>query len=389
MVASQTRRRWALVALGLAALLAVPTVLPSVRASVAGATGPAEGEDPEQVLRRALGSAAVAHSATAETRGTSGLPDLPSLGGVAGLLGGTTRTRVWWSSPRAWRVDTTTTTGEQGDYGVGDAVVTWDYERATLTYGGAGAVVGGADGVRLPRADDLLPPQAARRVLAALGPDDRLELLGRRLVAGRATTGVRAVPGDVRSTIARVDVWVDTETGLPLELRVRGTDGLDALVATYLDVELGEPAADVLVPPAAPGARHRRASGDVVSLADLESPWALPSRLAGLPVTRTPAGGTAVYGDGLARFAVVPITSRLAEDVLSAARRNGALALDLPGGQAALVGTPLLNLVVARAYDRSHAYVVVGLIDRATLEDATGALLADPPPRRSDAGGEP
>ena len=185
MVASQTRRRWALVALGLAALLAVPTVLPSVRASVAGATGPAEGEDAEQVLRRALGSEAVAHSATAETRGTLGLPDLPSLGGVAGLLGGTTRTRVWWSSPQAWRVDTTTTTGEQGDYGVGDAVVTWDYERSDPDVRGPrGGRWGGRRGERREAA-------ARRRPAAPAGGPPGARGAGTGRPAGAARTTAR------------------------------------------------------------------------------------------------------------------------------------------------------------------------------------------------------
>lgn len=385
MVARQTRGRWAVVAVGVALLLAVPTAVPAVRAAVAGAGSDTRTLPAAELVGRALGSATVTHSATAETRGTLGLPDLPALGGVAGLLGGTTQTRVWWSSAEAWRVDTTTTTGERGDYGVGGDVVTWDYEGETLTLAPG---VDGLDGVRLPRADDLLPPQAARRVLASVGPDDRVEVLGRRLVAGRVTTGVRAVPGDDRSTISRVDVWVDDATGLPLELQVVGADGLDALVSTYLDVRLGAPPASVLTPPAAPGARREVGRHDVVSHADLESPWVLPDELAGLSASPTAAGGTAAYGDGLARFAVVPITSRLAGDVLSAARRNGALPLDLPRGEAALVGTPLLNLVVARGYDRRHAYVVAGLVDPATLEDATRTLLAEPPPPRPGAGGD-
>lgn len=387
MVAMQTRGRWAVVALGVALLLAVPTAVPVVRAAVAGVDADPPASSALELVGRALGSSAVAHSATAETRGTLGLPDLPALGGVAGLLGGTTRTRVWWSSAEAWRVDTTTTTGERGDYGVGADVVSWDYEGESLTFTAGVSGLAGGDRVRLPRAEDLLPPQAARRVLASVGPDDRLEVLGRRLVAGRVTTGVRAVPGDDRSTLGRVDVWIDDATGLPLELRVVGPDGLDALVSTYLDVRLGAPPAAVLEPPAAPGARREVGRPDVVSLADLESPWVLPDQLAGLSSSPTAAGGTAAYGDGLTRFAVVPITSRLAGDVLSAARRNGALPLDLPRGEAALVGTPLLNLVVARGDDRQHAYVVAGLVGPSTLEDATRTLLAEPPPPRSGAGG--
>jgi hypothetical protein len=101
-----------------------------------------------------------------------------------------------------------------------------------------------------------------------------------------------------------------------------------------------------------------------------------------MPSSVTPFRGTAVYGNGLTRFVVLPITDDLAADVLGAARDNGALLLSLPRGQSALVGTPLLNVVVARGYDRRHAYVVAGLVDPGLLEDATRQLLADPPPLR-------
>ncbi len=106
----------------------------------------------------------------AESRSTLGLPDIARLGSVAALLGGTTRTRVWWSAADSWRVDVLTTGGEQGTYaqpgsGVGD-VVEWDFGRNEIVN-----ILGGT-GVRLPRADDLVAPTAARRLLTGVGVKD-------------------------------------------------------------------------------------------------------------------------------------------------------------------------------------------------------------------------
>lgn len=363
---------------GAALLAGLPTLVPAA-AQVVGlesARG-SRGDEAAVLLDRARASADVRHSGVAETRGSLGLPDLPRLGGVAGLLGGTTRTRVWWASSQAWRVDTLSPTGEQGVYGVGDDVVVWDYEREQLTR------VEGVVGARLPRADDLLPPQAARRLVSGVGEHDRLERLADRRVAGRAAAGLRIVPGDDRSTISRIDLWLDDGTGLPLELRLVGIDGTDALVSRYLDVELGAPPGAVVEPPAAPGAaRTTTSTPDLASAVDLESLWDLPGRLAGLPASRTPLGGAASYGDGLARFVVLPLPHGLAHEVFDRARDTGALELDPSRGEAVLVGTPLLNAVVARGADRNHAYVVAGLVTPELLADAVDELLANPPPRR-------
>src|SRR3954471_22882224 len=179
-VRADARRRWAAVA-GLVALVLVPTAW--VRSG-----GPRPGNDPasaRDLLRRALASRSVAYTALGESRGTLGLPTLPRLGAVAELLGGTTRTRVWWSAPDRWRVDVLTGTGERGTYGTPGGVVGWDYERRLLQ-----TVLGEPD-ARLPRADDLLAPQAARRLLAGVGPQDGVRRLPGARVGGRDSAGVR------------------------------------------------------------------------------------------------------------------------------------------------------------------------------------------------------
>ncbi len=53
---------------------------------------------------------------------------------------------------------------------------------------------------------------------------DELSRLPARRVAGRSAAGLRLVPADPASTIARVDVWADEASGLPLRVEVYGED---------------------------------------------------------------------------------------------------------------------------------------------------------------------
>lgn len=376
-VGRATSLRWGAVAAGVAVLLGVRVAAPEAARLIDAAVRPSGQVSPQVLIDRALGSVGVAHEGVAQSRGSLGLPDLPRLSGVPALLGGTTRMRVWWASPQSWRVDTLTLNGEVGLYGTGATTVEWDFERSELT------TVFGADGVRLPRADDLLPPQAARRVLSWVGVDDRIEELPDRWLAGRTAAGVRIVPGDARSTMAHVDVWVDPSSGLPLEVQVVNTNGFEALTSAFLDVEIRRPAAAVLEPPVPVGAhRDFTATPDIAGIVDARSPWELPDTLAALPASHSALQGTATYGLGLVRFAVLPLPAELADDILRSANDAGAAALDLPAGEGALVTSSLLNAVVVRAADDEHAYVLAGLVTAETLELAARELLMDPPRRR-------
>jgi len=375
-VSGVARRRWATVSAGAALLVAAVAFAPGVVAGVrAGAGGGAP--PPRQLLDRARDSGGVAFAALAQSRGTLGLPDLPRFGSVAALLGGTTRARVWWAAPASWRVDVVSATGEQGTYGSRDGIVTWDYERNTLV------TVVGEPGARLPRADDLLAPEATRRLLAGVGPSDRVTALPATDVAGRSAYGLRVVPTDPRSTIARADLWVDQRTALPLRLRVVARSGEDALVSELSDVRLGAPAPTVLRPPGPPGAEvDVQVAPDLVAAIDQNPRFALPDTVAGLPVTRSLLQGTATYGRGLVRFSVLPLPERTARDVLANARSAGAAPVEVTGGEAVTVASSLLNAVIARDDDR-HAYLIAGLVTPDVLAQAARELLADPPPRLS------
>ncbi|MGG5261124.1 sigma-E factor regulatory protein RseB domain-containing protein [Phycicoccus avicenniae] len=372
-VSRAARRRWAAVTAGTALLVGSLVVTPWAWSAVGVAPTTTS---PTALVERALASDDVAYSATGESRGALALPDLRGFDGLASLLGGTTRTRVWWAAPTRWRVDVVGLSGEQDTYGLDTSITTWDYESRRLV------TVAGEPVARLPRADDLLPPQAVRRLLASLGPSDRLSLLPARRVGGREADGLRIVPGDRRSTVARADVWLDRATGLPLRLLLVDARGGDALVTALSGVTTGRPDDDVLTPPAPPNARRELdRAPDLVSRIAQRSPWSLPDELAGLPATDPAVEGTGTYGDGLVRVAVLPLPDRLSGDVVGSATAAGSVAEEVPGGRLVRIGSSLLNVVLAVGEDGEHAYVLAGLVEPALLDAVAADLFATPPAR--------
>ncbi len=376
-VAGQTRRRWAVVAAGIVLLVLAPptasTLVNSVRTWAAGGTS--QGLDTRATLEAALASTGVAHVGLAESRGGLAVPDLPRFGDVADRFGERTRLRIWWASPEAWRVDTPTATGEQGVYG-GQAIVVWDYEENRLV-----DLVGDPP-LRLPRPDDLPPPQATRRLLAGVGPTDRVEALAPSWVAGRRASGLRIVPSDPRSTIGSIDVRLDAGTYLPLALTVRDAGGQTALDTRFLEIDLRVPDPATVRAPSAPGIpRQAETAPDIVTRIDLQGPWQLPDRLAGLGASEPIVGGAATYGAGLVRFVVLPLPSRLGARVLDAVR--AAPPVPVPAGQARLVAAGPVGVLAVRGADGEHTYLISGLVTTDLLGDAARTLLADPPPPRA------
>lgn len=392
-IARRSRRRWGAVALGVAVLLALPAATSTTLAWAA--TRHRAPTSATALVQRVLGSASRPYSGLAEVRGALSLPDLPRLGDLVARLGGTTRARVWWAGPTSWRVAQISLTGEQATYRSGDRLVQWDYEQSRLTDVVAPSAAPAAGGaapavVRLPRTDDLLPPQAARRLLAAVGPGDRVERLsGARLVAGVTAQGVRVVPGDPRSTIGHVDVWVDSGSGIPVQLTVVDAHGSTALTSAFLDLSQGPPAPQDVAIPDAPGAVHdSTTTPDLASRIQQVGPWQLPPTLAGLPASSPVVGGTATYGSGLTRFIVLPLSGRLSGAVFGAAHDGGAGAVKLARGDGLSITSGMLSLVVARGTDGEpgdpqHAYLITGLVSASVLADAAQQLLSHPPPRRS------
>lgn len=346
--------------------------------SLAGELPVASSELSAQQLReRVRTSDEVAWSGYGESRGRLVLPDVRDLGELPGLFAGTTRTRAWWRGPDDWRVDALTLVGEVDT--TRDPDGGWSWSSADRR---AVRIVGDLD-VRLPHAGDLLAPALGHRLAGTADVD--VSPLPARRVAGRSAAGLRLVPRSPTTTTVRsVDLWVEPETGLPLQVEVRAA-GRDApaLSALLLDLDLATPPpARTAFEPPPRAAVFVGEARDVAAAADRFAPYALPAELAGLPRrARSPlttGGGVGTYGDGFSALAVLPLPRDVGRRLLFR------IGLDPEGdGTTARVATPLVNGLVGAGGD-DRAYLIVGTVPDALLDRALAELRASPPSLRDN-----
>ena len=357
--------RWC-VALGLVGVLvALPSAvgaLPAQEPSVPPAT----------LLDRLRVSDQVAWSGYGEARGDLVLPDVAALEDLPELISGSTRLRAWWRGPAQFRVDALSLAGESDLVVSGGDTWTWESGDRVATL-----LLGDAD-VRLPRAADLVAPALGARLArsAAL----LVERRPARRLAGTDAAGLRLRPADPsRTTVDRIDLWVEPATGLALRVEVHARGGTGAaLTSVLLDLDLSAPPASRtrFTPP--PDARVDVVDApDIAAAADRFSPYLLPAVLAGLP-RRTDAGdrqGVATYGAGLTALSVVPLRGRTTGRLLRGLEGDTALV----SGEAQ-ISTALVQGRVAR--DGRRGYLLIGTVPQDVLSTALAELRRDPPPRR-------
>src|SRR3954470_14784692 len=313
--------RWTLVGGLVVVLAALPALV---------GTWPGADDDRSAAELRAavLDSAGLSFSGYAESAGGLQLPVTDRLSSLADLFSDRTTMRVWWRGPADNRVDVVTPAGETDVHRDAAGSWTWDYEanRATRTE---------ASPLAVPTPADLLPPALARRLLSEADPAE-LSRLGAERIAGRDALGLRLVPGQEAASVARVDVWVDAGTGLPLRVRLFGEGAVNpALDTRFLDLDLARPAAAVTAfsPPADALLLRGDDLGVLEDAADRLSRVPLPATLAGLPrrtiVGAPPAVG--IYGRGVTLLAVVPLPQRLAGELQRAAAQDPAAVRDVLG----------------------------------------------------------
>jgi outer membrane lipoprotein-sorting protein len=355
--------RWAAVLGVVAVLVALPSLVAALPASDAGTSAP-------DLRRAAVASADVAFTGYAQSAGGLSLPVGDQLTAVANLLSDRTTMRAWYRGPADWRVDVVSPTGETGVHADAGGTWTWNYETATATRTAPSPLA-------LPTASDLLPSALGRRLLSEAA-DDELSRLGAERVAGRDALGLRLVPADQASSVARVDVWVDADSGVPLRVQVFGKDaagaGAEAALDTaFLDLELTTPSAEVTAFDVPPGAHVRK--GEDAGLVQAASRAGrdgdrivLPAGLTGL-ARRTIDGaprGVGVYGRGITLLAVSAVPRRVASGLHDAlvtapgavvddlgvrisAGPLGLMLVDGPEGRMLLAGTVSLDALAAAA----------------------------------------
>jgi outer membrane lipoprotein-sorting protein len=359
-------RRWTLAVVVTVVLLGAPI---AVRALPA--------DDPAvpvaELLAAARASEPVAYSGYVESAGRLQLPVTDQFSEVAGLLGGRSRLRVWWRSADDWRVDSLTPTGETDLLHAGGMTTEWDYEGERVT-------TSPRSEIRLPRSSDLLPPELGRLVLADARPGE-VSAIGPETVAGIDAAGLRLVPAERQATVDHVDVWIDPDTGLPLQVSVYSDDGAAApdVSTRFLELSTTMPAEDVT--------RFDVPAGvsvdfddvvDVAGAAQRYAPVVAPRRLAGLGPRRGGLGGGAVgeYGRGVTGMAAVPLWENAAEPLREQLAKTPGVVVEADGSYSLAVG-PLGLLLTPEAFDE-HSWLVLGTVTHATLARA-GAQL----PRRA------
>jgi hypothetical protein len=362
-VRHETRRRWAVVA-------AVTVVLASVPAAVAALPPAGESIDPARLRELVLASAGRPYEGYAESSGSLALPELPNLAGVAALFAGTTRVRAWYAGPDRYRVDVLGTADEHDVYRLPDGEYTWDYPTDTLTE------LVGEPGVRLPRAGDLLPPELARRVLRA-AEDDPVSVLPARRVAGVAASGLRLVPADPETTIGRVDLWADPATGLPVRVEVTARGQRAPILETEFR-DLAQTTPVVEAPRPVLGSGYTVASApDVTDALGALGQVPLPGTLGGRPVASANLGGitgAALYGSGLASFAVIAVPRNVANAASDAAGKAGAAEVKLAAGTVTQLSITPLSLAIVRSSVSRRSYLLAGTVTPDVLRSVADEL---------------
>ena len=328
-----------------------------------------------QLRTRILDSASRPYAGYAESDASFGLPPLAGFSDVTSLLDGVTRMRVWQAAPDNWRVDVLSDASEQDTYQTPRALYIWDSGSELLTE------VLGRYPVRLPRAADLLPPSLALRLLREAGSRARVSGLAPRRVAGIAAAGLRITPNDPASTVARIDIWAEPASGLPLEVEIFGRSGGQALASQFLQVSSWRPVRAVLTPQHGVGTAFTQATAADLSgaLGNL-GPVILPGSLAGRARVPAPPGfeQVGIYGRGLATFAVLEIGGPTGLTLIGDARLDGGTPLKLRHGSGVIVSTSLITAVLEHPSATSGTFVLAGFVSRGLLRQAAADLAAEP-----------
>ncbi|MDT7799199.1 MAG: hypothetical protein QOI78_2632 [Actinomycetota bacterium] len=362
-VRHEKRRRWAVVA-------AVTLVLVAVPAVVAALPSAGESIDPARLRALVLASAGRPYQGYAESSGSLALPELPNLADVAALFAGTTRMRAWYAGPDRYRFDVIGTAGEHDVYRLPDGEYTWDYGANALTE------LIGEPSVRLPRAGDLLPPELARRVLAA-AKNDAVTTLPARRVAGVDASGLRLVPADQDTTIGRVDLWADPVSGLPVRVEVTARGQQAPILGTaFQQVEQTTPAVEAPRPVLGSGFSVASAP-DVTDALGALGQAVLPATLGGRPLASSSFGGVsgaALYGTGLASFAVIAVPRNVGNAASDAAGKAGGVEAKLAAGTVVQLSITPLSLAIVRSTFSRRSYLLAGTVTPQVLRTVADEL---------------
>ncbi len=352
--------RWVIVLVTAAVLVAVPLGVrhrPAADSDISAV----------ELAERIQASGGLAWSGLAQTSGGLQLPDNDSFVGLAQLLGEDNELRVWWRAADDWRIDRVRSTGETDLFRQRQTMVRWVFESETAT-------ITPVSRIRLPDASDLLPPTLARQMLQGVRPDELSRIPVRR-IAGLEVPGLRLIPAEPASTVARVDIWADPGSGLPVQVELYAAGDRRPVVSTTLgDLSLETPPPELTdFRPAPDITINYEESVDVAAAANAFAPYDMPATLAGL-TTRDGEDPSAVgvYGRGPTTVMVLPLR-RQVSGPLRARLRESAGSSETEFGTLAPVGPVGLLLTPRRS--RQGALLLTGTVKAEYLQQAAAELL--------------
>jgi len=248
------RLRW-IAPFAAGAAIAAAAILPGVAAGSEHPTLPTRSA--AQLLTDLATASAPSLSGTIVETARLGLPELPTTGGSAAdlslmnLVTGSHTARIWLDGPTRQRVALVGDLAESDVVHNGTAL--WVYSSSANT----------ATHLTLPanslaRARSAIPTpvptpaQVTNELLAALTPTTRVSVDATARVAGRPAYQIVIAPKDPSSLITSVTIALDSQTKMPLRVRVYGRDrGTPAFETAFTDVTFSAPPASVFafIPP--------------------------------------------------------------------------------------------------------------------------------------------
>jgi outer membrane lipoprotein-sorting protein len=351
---SSRRARWAVPA---GALVVTGGVLAGSLISTAQAAPGLPARTPAQLLAEVGSATTPPLTGTVVETASFGLPSLPGTGNptsLSSLLTGSHTIRVWYASPQHFRLAVPQSLSESDVIRDGGTAWLW---QSTLNKVTKYTLPAHAPAQAVPNTP-VTPQEAAKQVLAAVGPTTAVSVSSNVSVAGQAAYALVLAPKDHRSLVGQVQIDVDSRNGVPLRLQVfaRGAS-TPAFQVGYTAIQFVTPAAADLsfTPPAgATVTQVNLGSGDHGQPAGTDGTTTIGKDW--LTVLKVPSSGLAPAGNSSGR------NDQMLSTLLAAATPvHGAW------GSGRLLRTSLVSVLIT---DSGSAYI--GAVEPSVLYAAAG-----------------
>jgi outer membrane lipoprotein-sorting protein len=293
-----------------------------------------------------------------------GLPELPNVGGggtsLQSLVTGSHTARVWYGTDHKARVSLVGDLAETDVVRNGDDV--WLWSSTTREARHYTVKEHDQEPSATPPAVATDPAAAAKQALAAIDPSTEVAVDGTGYVADRPVYELSLTPRDARSLVGSVRLAVDSETSVPLRVRVFARGGQEPAFETgFTDVQFQQPAASVFSFTPPPGAK-------VVQGGMPGSDAARAGSGTGTAKPATPSTGDRpnIVGKGWTSVAVLKGVDlgAVGQDATAGALLRGTTPVTGPFGSGRLLKTALVSVL----FVGDTAYV--GAVEPAVLEQA-------------------